>query len=330
MRKNQGKSTMKIAKKSVIMVITIIIAIAYLFSFPNVKAASTATVTLTSSATDSSGETTVGAGETFTINVNAQSSDGINMLYGMLSYDTSILELVSRRAPSGWLDSSDTEQGEILVFLNSGSATTSQVTVYTLTFRVKTGTAIGRTARVTISNIGVDTALDTENPTDSRVDIGTKTFSITTGIGVVPTTPEDDPTVDSDHQVEVDNENLTISAIQPRTTVANFRRLIKTNATMVVQTAAGGTVGESTYVATGMKAVFNSTKTYTLIVKGDVDADGDAGQYDMANINAHRLGLRRITDQILFQAGDIYKDDTLDQWDMANINAFRVGQRTVI
>ena len=329
MRKNQGKSTMKIAKKSVIMVITIMIAIAYLFSFPNVKAVATANVTLTSNATDSSGQTTVGAGETFTINVNAQSSDSITMFYGMLSYDTSILELVSRRVPSGWLDSSDAEQGEILVFLN-GSATTSQVTVYTLTFRVKIGTAIGRTARVTISNIGVDTALDTENPTDSRVDIGTKTFSITTGIGVVPVTPEDDPSIDSDHQVEIDHENLTISAIQPRTTVANFRRLIKTNATMVVQTAAGGTVGESTYVATGMKAVFNSTKTYTLIVKGDVDADGDAGQYDMANINAHRLGLRRITDQILFQAGDIYKDDTLDQWDMANINAFRVGQRTVI
>lgn len=317
-------------KKILTIIIVALITIMYLQLLSNTKAASTATVTLKSNATNSSGQTIVGAGETFTINVNAQSSDGINMFYGILSYDTSRLQLVTRRAPTGWIDQSDTSQNEILVF-NNNASTTQEVLVYTLTFRVLKEVTVGKNANVTISNIGIDTFLDTEDPTESRVDVGTRTFSITTGTGVTPTTPEDDPTIDSDHQVEIDYDNLTISAIQPRTTLANFRKLIQTNASsMVVQTAAGATVSESSYVVTGMNAIFDSTVTYTLIVKGDTDADGDAGQYDMANINAHRLGNRLITNQILFKAGDIDKSNELDQWDMSAINAYRVGQRTVL
>lgn len=311
-----------------IIVITLI-AITYLSGLRCIKAASTATVTLKCDATNSSGQTIIGAGETYTVKVNAQSSDGINMFYGILSYDTDKLQLVSRKAPSGWSDSSNTEQSEILVF--NSNKTTEEVTTYNLTFKVLDNITIGQTASITISNIGIDTFLDTEDPNESRVNIGTRTFTITTGIGVTPTTPEDDPSIDSDHQVEVDPDNLTISAIQPKTTLANFRNLVKTNAsTMVVQTAAGASVSESSYIVTGMNAIFNGTKTYTLIVKGDIDADGDAGQYDMANINAHRLGNRRITSEILFKAGDIDKNDTLDQWDMSAINAYRVGQRSVL
>lgn len=330
MKEKKSKQGIRMKSKLLAIILITVFAFTYLFGLQTVKATVTATVTLTSDATGSNGTTIVGAGETFSIIVKAQSREGINMFLGTLSYDTDKLQLVSRKGTSGWIDDSNTEQNEILVYNNTGKSTEA-VTVYTLTFKVKTGIAINQTASVTISNIGIDTFLDTEDPTASRVNIGTRTFTITTGLGVTPITPEDDPTVDSDHQVEVDNDNFTISAIQPKTTLVNFRKLITTNAsTMVVQTAAGTTVSESSYIVTGMNAIFNGTTTYTLIVKGDIDADGDATQYDMANINAHRLGNRKITNEILFKAGDIDKNGTLDQWDMSPINAYRVGERTVL
>lgn len=329
MRKNKSGKEIGIGRKVLSIVVITIITITYLSVFKDIKAASTATVTIKSDATNSSGQTIIGAGETFTVKVNAQSDDGINMFYGMLSYDTNKLQLISKKATTGWIDSSNTEQSEILVFNNN--KTTQEVTAYNFTFKVLDGITTGETANVTISNIAIATFLDTEDSNEARVNIGTRTFTITTGIGVTPITPEDDPSVDSDHQVEIDADNLIIKSIQPKTTLANYRNLIKTNAsTMVVRTAAGATVSESSYIVTGMNAIFNGIKTYTLIVKGDIDADGDASHYDMANINAHRLGNRIITSEILFTAGDIDKNGKLDQFDMADINAYRVGQRTVL
>ena len=88
MRKNKSGKEIGIGRKVLSIVAITIITITYLSVFKDIKAASTATATLTSDATNSSGQTIIGAGETFTIKVNAQSNDGINMFYGLLSYDT--------------------------------------------------------------------------------------------------------------------------------------------------------------------------------------------------------------------------------------------------
>jgi len=64
-------------------------------------------------------------------------------------------------------------------------------------------------------------------------------------------------------------------------------------------------------------------KSYTLIVRGDVNGDGEANINDIFAINSHRLGMKLLTGEYL-EAADVNGDGTADVKDIFKINSYRL------
>ena len=82
-------------------------------------------------------------GKTFTVTLAGVSDTPIDGMYTKLTYDKSVLELVSKTPATGYGDNSG--DGEILITNNSSSTSPTSGTLYTLTFKVLDSAAIGET-----------------------------------------------------------------------------------------------------------------------------------------------------------------------------------------
>ena len=135
-----------------------------LFSMNIVNAAS-------GSASLNASNTSVKPGETFTITISAKSNDGINGIDTTYSYDTDKLELVSENvANNKWVSMGS--NSAVQVICNTTSKVTSD-NIYILTFKVKNNAAAGTTAKVSTSDIKVDSDVSTSSYTE-----GAKTITI--------------------------------------------------------------------------------------------------------------------------------------------------------
>lgn len=82
-------------------------------------------------------------GKTFTVTLAGVSDTPIDGMYTKLTYDKSVLELVSKTPANGYGDNSG--DGEILITNNSSSTSPTSGTLYTLTFKVLDSAATGET-----------------------------------------------------------------------------------------------------------------------------------------------------------------------------------------
>lgn len=107
----------------------------------------------------------VKVGDTFTVTLSATCADGINGVVTTYSYDEDKLEYVSE----GVVDTNNYSYGgnkeakEIFVYCTSTDSI-KEANLYSLTFRVKEGVAPGTTAKVSVSQI----TLDSDAATDSE------------------------------------------------------------------------------------------------------------------------------------------------------------------
>ena len=85
---------------------------------------------------------------------------------------------------------------------------------------------------------------------------------------------------------------------------------------------------ETGKIKTGQTLVVGE-KSYTLVVKGDTNGDGEADIKDMYQINLHRLGKNQLntTQQ---KAANTQEDNTIDLKDMYRINLYRLKRRSEI
>ena len=67
----------------------------------------------------------------------------------------------------------------------------------------------------------------------------------------------------------------------------------------------------------------DKTKTFTLIVKGDVNSDGKADMLDITTINQYRLNKASL-EEIYLKAGDVTEDTKVDLYDILKINMYRL------
>lgn len=130
-------------------------------------AATEPTVTLQADKTD------VKAGETFIVTLSATCEDGINGIDTTYTYDTEKLELVSANVASSDFASLGTDN-QITVICNSTESITS-ADIYVLTFKVKDGVEADSTAKVSVSEI----TLDSDAATDSQHIITAQELTIT-------------------------------------------------------------------------------------------------------------------------------------------------------
>ena len=108
-------------------------------------------------------------GDTFTVTLNVVCEEGINGLEGILSYDTSNLELVKTEMveTSKWVNLGDEVNFSII---HNSSNTETSADIVKATFKVKDTAVVGTTAKITMSNIKVDS----DAATNSTKTIGTK------------------------------------------------------------------------------------------------------------------------------------------------------------
>lgn len=122
-----------------------------------------------------------------------------------------------------------------------------------------------------------------------------------------------------------------ISNVQPKTKVSDFKANIETNGTHInIYNTNNQLINDSTKIGTGTKIEIKTeseTKTFTIIVNGDVTGDGEADFIDIVKINQARLNKEEL-DDINFLAADVTKDGKIDFVDIVKINRIRLNKIT--
>ena len=134
-------------------------------------------------------------------------------------------------------------------------------------------------------------------------------------------------------KININSDKYTLEAnyikpIQPKTTVKALVEEITTNATSIKVYKNDTVLKDTDYVGTGMKIVFSlgeETKTYTLIVLGDINGDGEANFLDIVSMNKHRLGKKILSEEEKL-AGDVVLDGEVDFKDIVKVNKFRLNK----
>lgn len=174
----------------------------------------------------------------------------------------------------------------------------------------------------TVNNAGVVTAKG----------IGSAIITVTTMDGdysanCVVTT--ENPIILSE-DLNISSQNI-ITNINPNTIVANINNLIVTGigVVKVFKDKAGNVISnDQTKVTTGTKIylVFNGTtyNSYTIIIHGDVDGDGDITIDDLARQKQHLLRIDNLTDEFL-SAGDINGNAIISISDIIAVKKHLIG-----
>lgn len=143
----------------------------------------------------------------------------------------------------------------------------------------------------------------------------------------------------TEEKLEVSSEKYTIkdsyiAKVSSGTTMSQFRTNIQHNATEIkIYTKNNVWVeSENTKMATGMKIELkkgDETKTFTIVVTGDVNGDTEVELKDFFAINKYRLNKTNLTKEYLL-AGDVDFDGNVDRDDMLQINKFRLGKINIL
>ena len=142
--------------------------------------------------------------------------------------------------------------------------------------------------------------------------------------------PEEELYIMIDKYAEVQDGDITyLEGIQPNTPVQEILDGIRTNGEFKVYYRNGNIVADyNSYSATEMKLVITKgsyRQEYILVVRGDVNSDGEANFADILLINRHRLNKVLLKGGFL-RAGNVNSDFVVNFNDMLKINKFRLGK----
>ena len=129
-----------------------------------------------------------------------------------------------------------------------------------------------------------------------------ETFEVTT----IVEEPEIDDTIKSS-KYEVNTSSNMISKITPDTDVSTFKSNISTEVGYKVVDKSGNEIQNSDLVVTGDKLITDTGKEYVLIVRGDLNSDGDITISDLSKLRKHILKAEILGDEYQ-KAADINND----------------------
>lgn len=133
-------------------------------------------------------------------------------------------------------------------------------------------------------------------------------------------------------KIKIESEKYTIQEkvidkIQPGTSFSDFKMQMSTNALEIKAFSEDGKeLKENEKIATGTKLMLKNdaeTKTYTLVITGDVNKDGYVDFIDLTILNKYRLNKLTPSD-IEKSAADTVEDDKIDFKDLVKLNKFRL------
>lgn len=136
---------------------------------------------------------------------------------------------------------------------------------------------------------------------------------------------------ESKYEITTENEVSYIEKISPKTTIQTVLDSIKTNGEIKIYKGTNEVTDKTQKIATGMTIEITKgteKKTYTIVVTGDTNGDGEANMSDILQINKHRLGKVLLTGANL-KAGNVNGDEKVDISDILKINKYRLGKDTL-
>lgn len=142
---------------------------------------------------------------------------------------------------------------------------------------------------------------------------------------------EADQTVQGVTQFNING--TTVANIQLDTSADKFATSIRNqneNAQVKLYNANNESIEDDEKLATGMKmevAKEEGTYIITLVLKGDVNGDGEVGMADMLKTNKYRLSKVQLGVPYI-QAADVFKDEIVDFMDLIKLNKFRLNKIT--
>lgn len=245
-------------------------------------------------------------GGTLTITVSTKNFDfgsqGIDACTGVIEYSTDVFEEITTsdiEGKNGWTISYN--KGKILCVPSSGYIT-EEGDLFSITFKVKDNAPMEET-QIAVKDFLINDAASGERITTEDVIKKVSVKSISSNV----------------YKFEGSN----IVGIKPGTKVETFKsNIIGTGIQVFNQSGTELTTGQ--IVGTGM-TMKSGSETYTLIISGDLNGDGQVSATDLSKIKQHLIELRLLEGAYL-EAADVDADENVTITDLSRIRKAMFGE----
>lgn len=246
-------------------------------------------------------------GGTLTVTVSTKNFDfgsqGIDACTGIIEYSTDVFEELTAsdiQGNNGWGISYN--NGKILCVPSSSGYITEEGDLFTITFKVKSDATMGNT-QISIKDFIINDAASGERVETADV---TKEISIKSISSNV-------------YQFKGNN----IIGVKVNTSVETFKNNIIGSGIQVLNQS-GTELSSGQIVGTGM-TMKAGTETYTIIISGDLNGDGQITATDLAKIKQHLIELRLLEGAYL-EAANVDGDEEVTITDLSRIRKAMFGE----
>lgn len=242
------------------------------------------------------------AGDTFTVTLSMDNldagSNGVRAFMANLVYDTDAFEAITADDIEG-LNDWDVNYNAGNLLLQRSEYTNQDGDICKITFHVKNVDSTVTSGNIEIKNACISANSTKVTTEDQTITMQIKSFALT----------------NENYKIE----GNYIKGISPDTQVTTFQSSV-IGSGVVIKDKNGNTVTTGK-IATGM-TLTSGSETYTLIVKGDLNGDGEIDISDVALMKMHMIQLSVINDYRL-EAADVNMDgqkaDVTDYSDILDV-----------
>lgn len=130
------------------------------------------------------------------------------------------------------------------------------------------------------------------------------------------------------HHYDIDDSHNYLRSIELKTDLSTYKNYF----TLPEGYTLSINLGNKKYIYTGSKVKIylnnEEIESYTNVVKGDMNGDGEVNSGDLLKIRQHLIGSNELKD-IYFTAGDINNDSVLNSGDLLRVRQHLIGIKTI-
>lgn len=175
-----------------------------------------------------------------------------------------------------------------------------------------------------------------ENTTGIQIQVKDSADNVATYPEIIDITEIQKQTEDGDKEIQItsskysiDSENEYIGSIDAKTTVADLKSNITTNANnVIIKNAKGEEIEENGIIGTGATIEFTlegEKKSLTAVVNGDLNGDGIIDDIDLLKLARYTVNIDKNLDGAYLKAADISEDGEIDDIDLLKLARTMVG-----
>lgn len=230
--------------------------------------------------------------------------NGMNVFSCILKYDRGIFEELTSddiTSLNNWKVTFNPDKEKLL--LDNTNFVNQESELCKITFTVKSTITEGK------GEISVSEPITS----NGKIDITGTSQPITISVSKVTS---------NTYQINADN---TITGVTPETTLSDLKSAINGIEGAIIKDKKGNVItSTTTKIGTGTTIAVPGGETYTVVVKGDINGDGEIGPSDLSKLSRHYLEIEAL-DKIYVTAGDILTDGKITLTDISRLKQAIVG-----